>query len=256
MRGRTEGGERVRVIGHGTVALVLTLLTQLGGIAWLFALGFRRRLLVFVVAYAALWGGAQVAAPAFGRVPVPCRGEVLRAQSPLYCLLLRNFVAPEMLAVARDAAAKVAAEYPGTVTLVLDGGFPVLDGMPLVPHLSHDDGEKLDFAFYYADPKGYAPGLTASPLGYFAFERGEEHCPDAWPTLRWDMGWFQPLVRDGLTLEPERTAALIRALAADARVTKVFVEPPLAARLGVAGTKVRFQGCRAARHDDHIHAQL
>ena len=256
MRGRTEGGERVRVIGHGTVALVLTLLTQLGGIAWLFALGFRRRLLVFVVAYAALWGGAQVAAPAFGRVPLPCGGEVLRAQSPVYCLLMRNFVTPEMLAVARDAAERVAADHPGSVTLLLDGGFPFLDGMPLVPHLSHDDGEKLDFAFYYTDARGYAAGKTASPLGYFAFERGKtEACPALWPSLRWDMAWFQPLVRD-LQLEPERTGLLITLLLQDARVGKVFVEPPLIDRLDVAGEKLRFQGCRAARHDDHIHVQL
>jgi hypothetical protein len=250
------GGAQMRVIGHGLVVLALTVLTQLGGLAWLLALGFRRRVLVFVLGYAALWGTAQVAAPVFGRVPLPCGGEVLRAQSFVYCALMRNFVAPEMLAVAEDAAAAVAAEYPGTVTLALDGGFPFLDGMPLVPHLSHDDGEKLDFAFYYADPKGYAPGMTASPLGYFAFERGKEQCPAVWATLRWDMGWFQPLVRDFLTLEPDRTRALIRVLAADARVGKVFVEPPLAARLGVAGAKIRFQGCRAARHDDHVHVQL
>ena len=148
------------------------------------------------------------------------------------------------------------AQFPGTVTLALDGNFPFLDAFPMLPHLSHGDGDKLDLAFYYVDAGGYAPGRTASPIGYFAFERvGEETCPAVWPTLRWDMAWFQPLVRD-LDLEPQRTAALIRALVADPRVGKVFVEPPLAARLGVAAEKVRFQGCRAARHDDHIHLQL
>jgi hypothetical protein len=245
----------MRVILHGLVVLSLTVLTQLGGLAWLVALRFRRRLVVFLLGYAVLWGAAQEIAPVFGRVPVPCSGEVLRAQSWVYCGLLRNFVSPEVLAVAEDAAAAVAAEYPGTMTLALDGGFPFLDGMPLVPHLSHDDGEKLDFAFYYAGEAGYLAGQTASPLGYFAFERGEEQCPETWASLRWDMGWFQPLVRD-LTLEPDRTSTLIRVLVADARVGKLFVEPPLAARLGVAGDKIRFQGCRAARHDDHIHIQL
>jgi hypothetical protein len=249
------GAAQMWVIGHGLAVLLLTVLTQVGGLAWLVARGFRRRVAVFLVAYLALWGGAQVVAPLFGRVPVPCSGEVLRAQSWIYCGLLRNFVTPEMLAVAEDAAAAVEAEYPGTVTLALDGGFPFLTGMPLVPHLSHDDGEKLDFAFYYADEAGYLAGETASPLGYFAFERGVEQCPDVWASLRWNMRWFQPLIRD-LALEPERTAVLIRLLAADARVGKLFVEPPLAARLGVAGEKIRFQGCRAARHDDHIHVQL
>jgi murein endopeptidase len=245
----------MRVIGHGLVVLALTVLTQLGGLAWLIALRFRRRLVAFVLAYAAIWGAAQVGAPLLGRVPLPCGGEALRMQSPLYCAMLRNFVTPDLLAVAQEAAARVAADHPGTVTLALDGSFPFLDGMPLVPHLSHDDGEKLDFAFYYRDAAGYLAGQTASWLGYFAFERGAETCPPAWATLRWDMAWFQPLVRD-LELEPDRTAALIRALAADPRVAKVFVEPPLAARLGVQGDKLRFQGCRAARHDDHIHIQL
>jgi hypothetical protein len=250
----------LRVFLHATLILTLTVLTQLGGLAWLVALGFRRRVIVFLVVYAALWGGAQGVAPVFGRVPVPCAGEVLRTQSWLYCALLRNFVTPEMLAVAQDAAAEVARRYPGTVTLALDGGFPFLEGMPLVPHLSHDDGEKLDFAFFYgasAEEGGaYLPGVTDSPLGYFAFLRlGAEACPPVWATLRWDMRWLEPLHR-GLTLEPLRTKALVEALVRDGRVAKLFVEPPVAAALGTAGEKIRFQGCRAARHDDHLHVQL
>lgn len=245
----------MRFVLHGALVLGLTVLTQLGGLAWLLALRFRWRLPVFGLVYALFRGGAQVAAPVFGRVPLPCAGEVLRAQSWVYCALLRNFVTPELLAVAEDAAGVVAAEYPGTVTLALDGSFPFGDGIPLMPHLSHDDGEKLDFAFYYAGSGGYLSGRTASPLGYFAFERGAETCPPTTLTLRWDMGWFQPFLRD-LTLEPVRTTALIRALLADPRLGKLFVEPPLAARLGLAAEKLRFQGCRAARHDDHIHVQL
>jgi hypothetical protein len=257
-------GRRWRIILHGVAVLGLTVLTQLGGLAWLAALAFRRGrlafLAIFLLAYVALWGGAQVAAPVLGRVPLPCSGEVLRTQSRLYCVLLRNFVTPEMADVALDAAQAVAVSFPGTVTLALDGGFPFLDGMPLVPHLSHDDGEKLDFAFYYADTVhgdgAYLPGQSASAIGYFSFLRlGEETCPPVWPTLRWEMRWLEPLHRS-IGLEPERTRALIEALAADLRVGKIFVEPPVAAALGVAGEKIRFQGCRAARHDDHIHVQL
>ena len=246
----------MRLLGHGLAVVILTLVTQLGGLAWVLALWFRHQLLAFVLGYAALWGVAQTVAPLFGRVPIPCTAEVLRAQSPMYCVLMRNFEVPEMLAVAQDAAGVVASAYPGTVTLALDGSFPFGDGIPLIPHLSHDDGEKLDLAFYYADASGYLPGRTASPLGYFAFHRaGPETCPAVWPTLRWDVAWFQPLVRDW-ALEPARTGRLIAVLVQDARVGKVFVEPPLVAALGLAGDKLRFQGCRAARHDDHIHLQL
>jgi hypothetical protein len=39
-------------------------------------------------------------------------------------------------------------------------------------------------------------------------------------------------------------------------VDKVFLEPHLTSSLGLAAPAVRFQGCRAARHDDHIHVQI
>ena len=130
------------------------------------------------------------------------------------------------------------------------------DGVPLLLHMSHDDGEKLDLAFYYAGEGGYLPGRTRSPLGYFAFEALDQPiCPPAVVTLRWDMRWVQGLWRDWVVDVP-RSRALVQALVADARVAKVFVEPPLAEAWGVAGGKVRFQGCRAARHDDHVHVQL
>ena len=179
-------------------------------------------------------------APLLGRVPLPCRGDVLRSQSVFYCALMRNFVVPELRAVAEGAADRLADEFPGTVTLALDAGFPFA-GLPLLPHLSHDDGEKLDLAFAYADPTGaYVPGRTRSPIGYFAFEAlaATDPCPPVWLTLRWS--WQVPL--RGVHLEPARTTALVRALLADGRVGKVFVEPALADRLGLADPKLRFQG--------------
>ena len=248
-----------RVFLHGAVALLLTALTQLGGLAWLAALRQRRRgrfWAAFLLGYALLWGVAQLAAPPLGRVPLPCSGAPLRMQSAFYCATMRNFVSPGLREVALEAAARVAREHPGTVTLALDGNFPFLARFPMVPHLSHGDGDKLDLALFYAEDGTYAPGRTASPIGYFAFERaGPETCPPAFPTFRWEMRWLEPVLAD-LELDPWRTAALARALLADPRVGKLFLEPPLAARLGVAGEKLRFQGCRAARHDDHIHVQL
>ena len=40
------------------------------------------------------------------------------------------------------------------------------------------------------------------------------------------------------------------------KVERIFIEPYLAARLGVSSDVLGFQGCRAARHDDHIHIQI
>ncbi len=245
-----------RLILHVLVILVLTVVTQIGGLAWLVAVFFRRRLLVFLGLYAALSVAAIWIAPHFGRVALSCfdRGP-LQVQSWLYCGLNRTYVSPEMDAVLRRSAGTMETRFPGTVTLVLDANFPFLDGFPLLPHLSHDDGDKADIAFYYRDASGYLPGATRSPIGYFAFEPGPSECPQTWPTLRWDLEPLQPLWHDH-ALEGERTRAVLQTLAEDPSVGRIFIEPHLVERLGAAGPKIGFQGCRAARHDDHIHLQL
>ena len=247
----------IRAGGHLLIIAGLAALTQTGGLAWAAALFFRRRLWAFTPFYVVLWGAAMLVAPALGRVPLPCLpGGNLQPQSPLYCALNRHYVDPELLAVAQDLAAEMAARYPGTVTLTLDGGFPFLDGFPLLPHLWHADGRKLDLAFYYTDAEGaYLPGKTRSPVGYFAFEDGPSDCVASFPTLRWDLAWLQPLYPDR-RLEPARTGAAIAWFVADPRVRRIFVEPHLARRLGLSDDKIRFQGCRAARHDDHLHVEL
>lgn len=247
----------LRIAGHGLLVALLTIITQLGGLAWLVSLMFRRRLAVFALAYGALAIGASLAAPALsGRVAVSCwREGPLQVQSWVYCAANRTYVTPPLLAALEDAAAVVDRAHPGTTTLLLDGSFPFWDGFPLPPHLSHDDGEKADLAFYYADQSGYAPGLTPSPIGYFAFEDGPTDCPREWPTLRWNLRPLQGLWPD-YRLEPQRLSRLLAALSADGRIGKILIEPHLERRLGVQSAKLRFQGCRAARHDDHIHVQL
>lgn len=246
----------LRFLFHASVIVFLTILTQLGGIAWALALATRRRLIVFVLAYSVLSVGAVHTAPLFGRVAVDCWSDgPLQMQSLFYCVLNRHYVKPELLVAITDAAAAVDHAHPGTVTLVLDGSFPFIDGFPMLPHLSHDDGEKVDLAFYYRDEDGYLPGITRSPIGFFAFEDGPTDCRPVWFTLRWDLPWLQPLWRD-LALEPDRMRSLLRILAEDQRVGKLFIEPHLQQSLGVTHDKIRFQGCRAARHDDHIHLQF
>jgi hypothetical protein len=59
-----------------------------------------------------------------------------------------------------------------------------------------------------------------------------------------------------MPLEPERTRHALRWLASEGRVERIFIEPYLAARLSVSSPVLGFQGCRAARHDDHIHIQI
>ncbi|MEO0486532.1 MAG: hypothetical protein AAF092_11530 [Pseudomonadota bacterium] len=225
-----------------TVFAVLTILTQLGGLAYAAGLALRRPWLGGFGAYLALSLAATQVAPAMGRVPLPCFSGETRVLLVL-CAMNRHYATPEAAAVTADLGKAV----PGTV--VLDAGFPFIDGFPLLPHLSHDDGRKVDTALYY-------DGSPPSPLGYFAFEPGPTDCPDGlWPTMRWDMEWFQPLWPER-TLDGARLAAAAQFLANDPRVEKLFLEPHLQARLGLSHPKIRFQGCRAARHDDHIHFQV
>ncbi len=269
-----------KLFAHAIAFLFLALLTQVGGLAYLLTLlvtrikGIRQAVgrwigpMVFLGLYTMLSVGAGLAAPFFGRVPLPCfasQDVPLAMQSPVYCALNRHYVRPELKSVLLELSAHVDREFPGTITLMLDAGFPFLDGFPLLPHLSHKDGRSVDLAYYYrvADG-GYRPGETKSPIGYWAFESpGADDispCPDRGDllTLRWDMPWFRSFLND-LELEGDRTRAALEWLT-DARrdtgVSKVFLEPHLARSLGIESEILRFQGCRAARHDDHIHIEI
>lgn len=246
----------LRTLLHAGVILFLTLVTQIGGLAWLVSRLFQRKLLAFVALYAGLSLATLWVAPSFGRVALSCSASgPLQVQSWMYCALNRSYVSQELAEVLADTAEEMDKRFPGTQTLVLDANFPFFEGFPLLPHLSHDDGEKADIAFYYENSGGYLPGATRSPIGYFAFEEGPTDCRQGGPSLRWNLRHLQPLWAD-YTLDQARNQAVLQILAGDARVGKIFVEPHLVQKLGVAHAKIRFQGCRAARHDDHIHLQI
>jgi hypothetical protein len=259
------------------------LVTQIGGLvllmAWLLGrLAFSRapggwhRFGMNAVLFVALYAGISVLvvpplAALGGRVPLPCRPEPDRpfgAGSVIYCVLNRHYVAPEIVLLLTELSREIDRMYPGTTTLFLDGNFPFVNGFPLLPHLSHSDGRKLDIALYYADPNGvYLLAAMRSPLGYFAFEQPNagESSPcsrEPWLSLRWNLVALQSEFPNR-PLEPQRTGASLRWLVGDGlsfKVERIFIEPHLAARLGVTSPVVGFQGCRAARHDDHIHVQI
>ncbi len=122
----------VWILIHSTAIVVLTALSQIGGVAYvatmLLACGansLRRRLYwlrpgFFLGSYAALAWLSSVAAPTLGRVALPCFAsdkEPLAMQSPLYCALNRNYVVPQLRTVALGLAADVDRQFPGTVTL-------------------------------------------------------------------------------------------------------------------------------------------
>lgn len=82
-------------------------------------------------------------------------------QSWAYCALNRHYAAPKLVETLGDLARDLATAHPGTLTLVLDAGSPFIDGFPLLPHLSHDDGAKAAIALRYRDARGHC---HAEPL--------------------------------------------------------------------------------------------
>ena len=132
-----------------------------------------------------------------------------------------------------------------------------MDGFPLLPHLSHKDGRKLDLAYFYQRKSSHeAVDFSPSWLGYWFYEQPaspkEAACNGQKSWLRWDFAWLQPRYA-AYEIDVERTRTLVQLLAQDAQ--KILLEPHLQTRLGVESPIIRFQGCRAARHDDHIHVQ-
>lgn len=240
---------------RGLIALILTALSFIGGLAYVLALlRGKQRFVSFVLIYAVFSVGLHLLGPwrvSLARDPHPALHVPF-----FYTALNRNFVTPEMHSVVNDLAAHMAQRFPDTQTVVLDGGFPAFDGLPLLPHLSHDDGEKLDLGFYWQDGAGrYLPGRMKSPIGFWGYAEGHSACPKTWKDLRWDFAWLQPWL-PGLQLDEPRMRAALLWLAEDPRVSKILIEPHVTARLQISHPKIRFQGCRAARHDDHIHFQL
>jgi hypothetical protein len=271
----------LKLLGHAVVVLLLTAVTQTGGLCYLLAIIITRNLMepslgralamamTFMVFYSLAWAASTQIAPMFGRVALPCmvtETSNLTVSSPIRCALNRHYVTPEVAAVATKLADHMAEQFPNTQTIVLDANFPFFNGFPLLPHLSHQDGRKIDISFYYQNTAGeYVRGKTPSPTGYWAFteptvaEQAVCRGQAEWSSLRWNMTWFQLLIDHDLHLDPRRTRAAITWLVNEGHqqgVQKIFLEPHLKSRLGITSERVRFQGCHAARHDDHIHVQL
>ena len=98
---------------------------------------------------------------------------------------------------------------------------------------------------------------TSAYGGYWPAEpprSGEAHaCPEG----RGRAEKPDPTADRNWRLDEARTRTLLEALVADPRVGRVLIEPHLERRLGLWGhPKIRFAGCQAARHDDHIHVDF
>lgn len=256
------------------LVLLLTAATQIGGaVLWLCISAFTRvgrrieargpvpRIAACVGIYLCAYGVASLAAVplagAFGRTPLDC--GVLEEASPgprsiLTCLFNRHYVVLPAEQALQTISSEFSGEFKNARIAFLDAGFPFFDWFPILPHVSHGDGRKIDLALMY---EGGA--ASPSPIGYWGFVQPRPGDPrpctgqEGW--LRWDMAWLQPLLPE-LDLDDRRTAELVHALTRSPDVRRVLIETHLRQRLGLDHPKIRFQGCRAARHDDHIHVDF
>lgn len=267
-----------RILALSLAVVFLTLLTQIGGLVLCVVVASvsvagrrlsRRRLLVRIAAppaiFAVVYTAASLAvaplAGLAGRAPLPClfAGESAYNSLTIWtCLLNRHYATREARDALDSTARRLSAEFPGRRIAYLDAGFPLFDWFPMLPHLSHRDGRKIDLALLFVDPQDNrpAPGRALSPIGYWGYVRpgpgAALPCAGRRSWLRWDFDWLQPLLPD-LRLDEAATASLLETLMDSPSVARVLMERHLADRLGVANARIRFQGCRAARHDDHIH---
>ena len=54
----------------------------------------------------------------------------------------------------------------------------------------------------------------------------------------------------------EKTKELVWLLSEQESIGKIFIEPHLKERMQLSSKKIKFHGCQAVHHDDHIHIQL
>lgn len=272
----------IKIIALALLFVFLTVLTQVGGIILLLSLGLHKAIdrrmagrlcrrtvkaMTFIVLYAAasLFVVPLLARP-FGRLPLPITETGgLRPLTILTPLLNRHYVKKQLWISSFEVAEQMARTYSGTTVNYLDANFPFWDGFPLVPHLSHNDGRKLDLAFCYTDSHtGKAVNEAPSPIGYGVNEepRAGEANTAAFCAQRgyWQYSLIGKLVPQGgkkqYRFDARRTRTLVGLWAANEDIGKVFLEPHLKERMHLTSRKIRFHGCGAVRHDDHIHVQL
>lgn len=251
------------------VFVTLTVLTQIGGVVLCLALLVHRKynrsflwLPVFVVFYAlSTLLVVPFLAKLSGRETIK-ETKNLKAANGFYTWCNRNYVNSDLSKVLTEVSEDLA-QY-GIVINYLDANFPFIDRFPLLPHLSHNDGKKIDISLVYQDENGNVSKLVKSRSGYGVFEEPvgsemnqTERCKTA--------GYFQydypkylsfGEAHPELSFSEKSTKRLLNAILSKSEIEKIFIEPHLQNRLGLKHGKIRFHGCGAVRHDDHIHIQV
>ena len=257
---------------HLLIVLILTLLTQIGGVVWLITIfifkgkKFKRRwfALTFLTFYSTItFLIVPILASMDGRVPLPIsRSGNIAPHNLITVILNRHYVKEDLLTELNIISKTFSKTHPNTKLIYLDANFPFIDGFPLLPHRSHDDGRKIDLSFIYTKD-GLMTNSKPSRSGYGNFEaprKGEHNQPKACLTDGyWQYDFTKHLTlgsSDHYLLDERRTKDLLQIILDRKKTHKVFVEPHLKTRLRIDHIKCRYHGCKAVRHDDHIHFQI
>ncbi len=194
-------------------------------------------------------------APIGGREKVK-HSKKIKPTNHMTVLLNRNYVKPKL----NKLLIETEKELKGTNIEIhyLDANFPLL------PHLSHNDGAKIDLSLIYETQKGIITNKqrSISRYGYFEVPKPTEYnqierCLKS--------GYFQynypqyltfGKINKDLRFSETGTKKLIKSILRNDDLGKLFIEPHKKNRMNLKDSRIKYHGCRAVRHDDHIHIQL
>jgi hypothetical protein len=274
--------QALKITGRILLFAILTVLTQIGGIIYLFSLSFHpiintklnttskrilSKLSLFLLLYfTSTFFIVPWLAEKTGRVQLPIvEHKNVAPQRFFLCLLNRNYVKNELKTALFQIADNFDRKFPGSKIYYLDANFPFLNRFPLLPHLSHNDGKKIDISLCYRDSEsGNISTGSPSVFGYGVAVDARKNEPKTSCVCEskghWQYGLINKLVpqfkKENYVFDEPRTATLLDLCVKNHSIKTIFIEPHLKQRLGLHNKKIKFHGCRAARHDDHIHLQL
>ncbi len=263
----------MKILLHIIIFVLLTVLTQIGGTVYLTSIllikkSANRKRIKRIGIFTGLYLLATFLiipnlAPIFGREKIK-ETDFLKAHSFFYKLANRNYVRPELNKTIGQIASEIENQNSGIKMIYLDANFPFIDKFPLLPHLSHNDGKKIDISLIYENQNKELTNKKPSVSGYGVYEKptANEYDQNAVCKNRgnWQYDFPKYLTLGTINKEIEfsenGTREIVELILKQKNIGKLFIEPHLKKRLNLTNGKVRFHGCQAVRHDDHIHFQL
>jgi hypothetical protein len=270
--------------------ILLTVFTQVGGVIWLlmwlganllcfkskkksYSTYLKIKLALFFTFYLfAAFLVVPLAAEKYSdRVALPIFGENNIQPTTIWtCVLNRHYVKPKLKEALFRIGNNFDKKYSASKVNYLDANFPFSlafyknKGFPLLPHLSHNDGKKIDLSFFYLDKETQnTTNEKPSFSGYGIYEEpktGELNQPEICLKQSWyyEIGKYAKVYsnEEDYSFDKERTNYLMTLIIKEESIKKFFLEPHLKNRFKITSPKWRFHGCKASRHDDHVHIQL